>query len=205
MQHRVIFDEKVKRFLYGEMTPSEEQLFKHELLSDWIKIKRAQAILNQIKATRYLFVRPKYKLERIAALKSLIVSYYRDYGDLNEEFDAAVDLFIKNKMTPEEELSFKDLLDSSDQSRERAQFFALTIESMLNEAKEGDQRIIEAIKDTDMNDLISMLNESYVPDSIAAMTAAGYSRDYYSDEDRGEDDKKDGKKDEDDLDIAAWE
>lgn len=198
MQHRVIFDEIVKRFLNGEMTPSEEQLFKHELLSDWIKIKRAQAILNQIKATRYFF-RPKYKLERIAALKSLIVSYYRDYGDLNEEFDAAVDLFIKNKMTPEEELSFKDLLDSSDQSRERAQFIALTIESMLNEGKEDDQRIIEAIKDTDMNDLISLLEEPKLTEVNSAATINAF-----ADDDGGEDDKKDGKKEDDDLGIAAY-
>lgn len=185
MLHRVKFDEKIKRFLNGQMTLSQELLFKHELLSDRIKIKRVQAILNQMKAANSL-VSPNYDIERIAALESVVLLYYRDYGDSNEEFDASVDLFMKNKLVPEKEQSFKDMLDSSDQSRERAQFIALTIESMLNEGKEDDKRIIEAIKNTDLNDLVSLLNELEIPPRIAASIQS------FDDEDI------------DDEDIAAW-
>lgn len=73
-----------------------------------------------------------------------------------EIFDAKLDLFLRGKMSADEEAAFKNELSSKPELKERAKAYALMIREMQAIEKKNDRRIINTIASMNEEDFLAV-------------------------------------------------
>lgn len=81
-----------------------------------------------------------------------------------ELFDQKVERFLKKQMSPDEERSFKEELSSDPEKLARAKVLALAVKEMKSSQSAKDQKVVNAVANTDNESLERMADGSFMAD-----------------------------------------
>lgn len=133
IQEAILQDELIDKFIRNKMTPEEEEAFKTNLAKDSSLRERAFATAIMAKC-----MREKRQEEEKAFIDQLNDSVAIDQ-------DERIERFIRDSMSPEEEVEFKDELNYDKGLNERALATSLMAKAMKKKRLEEEKIFVEQL------------------------------------------------------------
>ncbi len=160
MTNNVDFDERVERFLKGQMTKEEEAGFKLEMEQDPELLDRAKTIALAIKEMATLNKEQDQKVKE--RIKSMSEEDYLALSGIKKsmmDFDERVVCFLKKQMTDIEEKKFIREILSNEESKRRAITTALMIKQMDSLLSADSEKIISELQHLDKESFTDFMTQ----------------------------------------------